>query len=556
MRLSVEHHKTILIESTEAEKLELVRANRVWYTDYQQKLQCFGLFQYKDSSFSTGYLDTVLKKLEKKGIKPEVVDTRKYIGPYLSFQKKNTSPPLWDNQVRLQKAIEANNTGIVSSFTGSGKSVSMLEAFMYRRVKTLIIVPSITIQKQLFKTFSDAIGSKLVTMKAPKFFTSAPANTSGTVPVEIKKKMGSDYAASFATSAANKPKAKMGSSYFEDSKESNTFAPKKKMGSSYLENFAPPTKLEPEKEYLSRKMSPEKIQKWQKRQLEKKHNLYKKQKEIPVTILCFQGMDEVPEDYLKTVECVIIDECHHASAKTIREVLLKMPNACYRYGFSATPYRDKYHEEMLLISALGSKEIFDFSAKEAVEKGIIAKPKFEMIQSPTPDGKYLANIKHWRTILEDGIIGNKTRNKAIVYRAVELIENGHNVLVCVDEIAHLEILQQRLKDNKVEAYVIHGQMKGSDKDENVKIVSDTTTGIVSLATMAVGEGANLVNVDVVILAGGGKGSIRFLQRIGRGIRKTSTKDTMLVVDFEDWFNPTLARHSRARRKIFKETFGE
>jgi superfamily II DNA or RNA helicase len=165
-------------------------------------------------------------------------------------------------------------------------------------------------------------------------------------------------------------------------------------------------------------------------------------------------------------------------------------------------------------------------------------------------------LRHWRTILEEGIIGNKARNKTIVRRAEELVANHKNVLICVDEIAHLEILQTRLKEEGLDAHVIHGQMNDKLKDQNIETVSFGEGGMVSIATMAVGEGANLVNVDAVILAGGGKGSIRFLQRIGRGARKTDTKFEVLIIDFEDWFNPTLAKHSRMRKEIFQKIYGK
>ena len=386
-------------------------------------------------------------------------------------------------------------------------------------------------------------------MKAPKFYQ--PKVFEPDVPT--KPRLGSSYLESFKAEDSATPKKKMGSSYLDDY-NSEPQAPKKKLGSSYLDDVQP-RKVDPENEYLKRKKDAEKYKKWQKKQLEKKHKLYKKLTEYPVTILCYQSLADIPQEYFETIRCVIVDECHHAGARTIREPLLLMKNAAYRYGFSATPWRDKWHEEMLLISALGDKRIYDFSALDAIEKGIIAKPIYQIINSPTPD-TYLLDKRHWRTILEEGIIGNKARNKTIVRRAEELVANHKNVLICVDEISHLEILQVRLKEAGLTPHIIHGQMNDKEKDKNIKTVSFGDGGMVSIATMAVGEGANLVNVDAVILAGGGKGSIRFLQRIGRGARKTATKFEVLVIDFEDWFNPTLAKHSRMRKEIFHKIFGK
>ena len=45
-----------------------------------------------------------------------------------------------------------------------------------------------------------------------------------------------------------------------------------------------------------------------------------------------------------------------------------------------------------------------------------------------------------------------------------------------------------------------------------------------------------------------------IQRIGRGTRKT--KEEFIVVDFWDWFNEILLKHSKERIKIFNEEYNE
>jgi superfamily II DNA or RNA helicase len=555
MDFTIKHNKTYVSDADDEEMNKLQKVLRIWYKDHMQNLLLFNLFEKKELAFPTGYLSTVLKKLKKRNVEPTLIDKRTYIGPIYSFSKKDKAvkeQKLWDHQVEALDAIDKNPTGIISAVTGAGKSKIIIETFHLKKVKTLIIVPSTTIQKQLYSDFCESIGKKHVSIKAPKLYKPPTQQYEEQKP---KNKFGSGYVSSmYGDSKSATTKKKLGSGYLDD-QEPFEKKEKKKFGSGYLDDVATPKEKDPEHDYLKRKLDPDKYKKWQKKQLEKKYKQYQKLTEFPVTILCFQGLSDIPAEFFETIQCVIVDESHHASAKTIREPLLQMSNAAYRYGFSATPWRDKFHEEMLLISALGDNKIFDFSALDAIEKGIIAKPVYTMLESPTPD-RFLRDIRHWRTILEEGIIGNKTRNKAIVNRAVDMVHNNRNVLICVDEISHLEILKERLTKEGVIPFIIHGQMNDKEKDKNIASVSFGDGGMVSIATMAVGEGANLVNVDAVILAGGGKGSIRFLQRIGRGARKTATKFEVLVIDFHDWFNPTLAKHSRMRKQIFQEVYGK
>lgn len=284
----------------------------------------------------------------------------------------------------------------------------------------------------------------------------------------------------------------------------------------------------------------------------------KKIKKLPkgsnITVVCFNSLADASLEFLQSIECVIVDECHHSSAVTIREALDKMSKAAYRYGFSATPWRDKNADQKLLLSALGDNIIYDLPGEEAVNRGIIAKPRYDVITSPTPD-QWLQDDRNWRMILEKGIIGNTTRNKSIVSKAMDLYQNDHNVFICVDEISHLEILQKRFKELGVDALIIHGEQNPKINDANIKKIGHSTGGLISIGTMAVGEGTDMPNISAIILASGGKASIRFLQRIGRGTRLTNGKNEVIVVDFEDWFNPTLLKHSRERKRIFKKYFG-
>ena len=47
-----------------------------------------------------------------------------------------------------------------------------------------------------------------------------------------------------------------------------------------------------------------------------------------------------------------------------------------------------------------------------------------------------------------------------------------------------------------------------------------------IATVSWVEGVDIPNLTCVINAGGGKSEIQTLQKIGRGLRKTETKDTV------------------------------
>ncbi len=73
-----------------------------------------------------------------------------------------------------------------------------------------------------------------------------------------------------------------------------------------------------------------------------------------------------------------------------------------------------------------------------------------------------------------------------------------------------------------------------------------------IASTIFDEGIDLPNIQTVILAGGGKSEIKNLQRLGRGLRKTTGKVSLKLVDFIDTGSKTLKKHSEIRKGIWEE----
>ena len=293
-----------------------------------------------------------------------------------------------------------------------------------------------------------------------------------------------------------------------------------------------------------------KLEKERKKEIRKFHKEFKN-----ITVLCFQSLPNTSLKFLQDIECVIIDECHSASAATIRNALLDMKNAGYRYFFSGTPWRDNNADLQLLLSSIGTNLIYELRGKDAVELGIISRPIYVSINPPAPT-EFLRNIskKNYREIIERGIIKNKVRNKTIVNEAMNEYENDKNVFIAVEEVSHLKILQKRFQQKGIEPEIIYGDLSEWEKNESIKKVGEHKGSLITIATMAVGQGTDMPYVNSVILASGGRSTIRLIQRIGRGTRKT--EEDFKVIDFFDWYHDKLIEHSKERIKTFKEEYEE
>lgn len=576
LALKIQHHKTFIINATKQD-LELVqKALTVFKQRYnpnphfvEKEWDITYLLDTKNFSFPTAYLDEVIKFANEKNIEITKRDERTYKSFTIPKLELKTDLSLREEQIKAFHKIQEEPTGIIMMPTASGKSRVITKAIDSKKVRTLIIVPRQNLQTQLAKQLKEAFGNSRVDTQIPyqlkQRIEQGFANFKGEDdvydedhvlrkdPTKLKiklddslytEKTGNSKKSLFdeiTTTKPNKIKFQIDMDAFESNKskiEDPEMAYIKDKKSKLIQK-----KIANQKSYQQKKLA-----QW------KDPNYKLKIKYKDIYVFCDASLPSLPTEFLEQFEMIVIDECHHAAAKMIRDGLLRMPKACYRYYFSATPWRDHSAEEKLLASAIGTKILFELTPEEAILYKNIAKPVYEQVNSPEPKN-FMQDKKKWRDILEFGIIGNNTRNAKIVDIALSKLDENKNVFITVDEISHIEILAKRFEQLKIEVDTIHGEKPRKENESLIEKVGKRTSGI-CIGTMSVGEGTDMPNIDVVILASGGKSSIRLLQRIGRGARKGTDQSKVLfeVFDFFDWFHPTLIRHSMKRKQIFEEYY--
>lgn len=243
-------------------------------------------------------------------------------------------------------------------------------------------------------------------------------------------------------------------------------------------------------------------------------------------------------EVLKGFSVMMIDEAHHATAPSYRLITRKIP-AYFRYGFSATPFKDPVGSEMELIGLTGEM-LIDFSPSEAISKGISVKPYCYMMQRPQL--KFFDDVDY-QTLVQFALIENKHRNNIIQ----DVCKNAQNAklpgLIIVERLDHGNILE-RLTGWPF----ISGEHDAQRRQKTMREVNEGK--IPGLISTVMDEGVDVPNIAFIVLASGGKAKHRLIQRVGRGIRK-GIYDFCIVVDFEDKENETLETHTRQRKKAYK-----
>jgi superfamily II DNA or RNA helicase len=276
---------------------------------------------------------------------------------------------------------------------------------------------------------------------------------------------------------------------------------------------------------------------------------------------------------LNDAEVVIFDEVQHAACDTVKDVMSACKKSFYRYGLSASPWRDdgadldidahfgrKYltDEQVKKIKKLQKTDkeciesekgyIVSISASYLIRKGYLVKPLIFMIKLDGDRAPYLNYPKVYKRY----IVNNADRNTLIKRMVLGLSENKKNsLLVLVKQILHGKAIEKDVEGS----LFLSGSMSTKKRKEGLEALRSNQLKT-AIASSIFDEGLDVKRLNCLILAGSGKSSTRALQRIGRVIRPFAyddgtKKERAYIFDFIDSAK-YISNHSRERMKIYKE----
>ena len=243
-----------------------------------------------------------------------------------------------------------------------------------------------------------------------------------------------------------------------------------------------------------------------------------------VVISTWQSIYKMPKKYFEQFGCVIGDEAHFFKAKSLTSIMTKLHQCKYRFGFTGTLDGTETHR-LVLEGLFGSVEQV-VTTKELIDKKTLANLKIKCITLKHPEKRERMDYAEELNYL----VSNDARNKFIM----DLCSNISGNTLCLFQLVekHGKILYDGMKGNE-NVYFVYG---GTDTQQREKIRGlvekhKNSTTIASYGTFS--TGINIRNIHNIVLASPSKSKIRVLQSIGRGLRTSSTKDSILVFDIAD-----------------------
>lgn len=248
-------------------------------------------------------------------------------------------------------------------------------------------------------------------------------------------------------------------------------------------------------------------------------------------------------EYFASLGIVFMDECHRVAAPTAIDVMAELVAPVYRVGLSASPWRDDGAD--LAIEACLGPTRYDVSASQLFEMGYLVQPIIRMLAVPAMDV-----TRRYESAYAEYIVDNEDRNRLGIRAALGMHRRGRQVMILVRQIRHGEAIQKMVSD-QLGAWVpfLSGRDSSTARGEVLDRMRSGRLGMLVASTIA-DEGLDIRPLSGLVLLGGGKSSVKALQRVGRTLRPWKGKKNAEIVDFEDhakW----LIDHSVARRRLYE-----
>lgn len=226
---------------------------------------------------------------------------------------------------------------------------------------------------------------------------------------------------------------------------------------------------------------------------------------------------------------IVIDEAHHALADTYKELWLRYPNA-KKLGMTATPCRlNRKGFTDLFDTLITSDSIADFirqgwlSAFDyvSIRPDCEEQRLIDGLEKRGPDGDF--QVKEMDTVL------NRWTSIERLYEGVRQYANGKKGIVYAISISHARNIAEYYNNKGMNAVAIDSKTPANVRKQ---LVENFKRGKIQVLVNVdvFSEGFDCPDVEFVQLARPTLSLAKYLQQVGRGLRKTEGKECCMIID--------------------------
>ena len=226
---------------------------------------------------------------------------------------------------------------------------------------------------------------------------------------------------------------------------------------------------------------------------------------------------------------IVIDEAHHALAKTYKEMWKRFPKAKF-LGLTATPCR---------LNGKGFMDLFDvlvqsWNIPEFISKGRLATYDFVSIKS---DGVTQRLINSLQKRGADGDYQNKEMDMLLnkrpsierLYQSFEEYGKDRKGIVYAINISHAKKIMELYQEHGIKAVAIDSNSPAAERQADIEAFKKGDIQVLVNVDIF-SEGFDCPDVEFVQLARPTLSLAKYLQMVGRGLRVAKGKKNCVIID--------------------------
>ena len=226
---------------------------------------------------------------------------------------------------------------------------------------------------------------------------------------------------------------------------------------------------------------------------------------------------------------IVIDEAHHALAKTYKEMWERFPKAKF-LGLTATPCR---------LNGKGFMDLFDvlvqsWSVPEFISKGRLATYDFVSIRSNGVTQRLIDSLQKRGA---DGDYQNKEMDMLLnkrpsierLYRSFEEYGKDRKGIVYAINISHAKKIMELYQEHGIKAVAIDSKTPAAERQADIEAFKKGDIQVLVNVDIF-SEGFDCPDVEFVQLARPTLSLAKYLQMVGRGLRVAKGKKCCVIID--------------------------
>ena len=250
---------------------------------------------------------------------------------------------------------------------------------------------------------------------------------------------------------------------------------------------------------------------------------------MPIKAVSIQWLSKHYDEIEEEPGMIVIDEAHHALAKTYKGMWDRFPKAKF-LGLTATPCR---------LNGKGFTDLFDvlvqsWSVPEFISKGRLATYDFVSIKS---DGVTQRLIDSLQKRGADGDYQNKEMDMLLnkkpsierLYQSLEEFGKDRKGIVYAINISHAQKITKLYQENGVKAIAIDSKTPATERQQDIEAFKKGDIQVLVNVDIF-SEGFDCPDIEFVQLARPTLSLAKYLQMVGRGLRVAKGKKNCVIID--------------------------